>query len=455
MDLHGFGASALAFVVAFVAAGLFTVIFKIVYQWVTPYNEGKLIREGNVAAALALGGALVGYVLPLASALSNTVTLLEFCAWAALAGRAADRRLHPGPGGGDEGRDRPDREGRDRRRRLPAEHLPGGRRAQRRLHDGLRRAMNDHSSFPRRRLRSSSLALTGLMAGTAISVSACDDPGTATQWGDPPAASREVDAKTYASLADCKSSGDMTAEQCDTAYAQAQKDSAANAPKFGDQQSCEERYGVDQCVPRNNNSGGSFFTPLLTGFIVGQALNNMGGGYFGAPMYRDRERDLLRRLGLSPVARLRHRPHPRAHRQLQRPGDASPGPRPEPQLGGLARRVRRPRARSSAGCRAASRAVSAAGRAGSAKAAVRLAGTWAKPGAANAPSKQATARAGIMDRVVMDFLTLFPFDTASRRLGEHRYSRSRRVSGDKLGTGSRRSPPKPFVSASRTPSCRR
>lgn len=86
MDLHGFGASALAFVVAFVAAGLFTAIFKVVYQWVTPYNEGKLIREGNVAAALALGGALVGYVLPLASALSNTVTLLEFCAWAALAG---------------------------------------------------------------------------------------------------------------------------------------------------------------------------------------------------------------------------------------------------------------------------------------------------------------------------------------------------------------------------------
>ncbi|MBO9557703.1 MAG: DUF350 domain-containing protein [Caulobacter sp.] len=86
MVLHDFGASALAFVVAFVAAGLFTVIFKIVYQWVTPYNEAKLIREGNVAAALALGGALVGYVLPLASALSNTVSLLEFCAWAALAG---------------------------------------------------------------------------------------------------------------------------------------------------------------------------------------------------------------------------------------------------------------------------------------------------------------------------------------------------------------------------------
>jgi putative membrane protein len=86
MELHGFGTSALAFVTAFVAAGVFTVIFKLIYQWVTPYNEAKLIREGNVAAALALGGALVGYVLPLASALSNTVTLVEFCAWAALAG---------------------------------------------------------------------------------------------------------------------------------------------------------------------------------------------------------------------------------------------------------------------------------------------------------------------------------------------------------------------------------
>jgi putative membrane protein len=85
-DLHGFGGNALAFLVAFAAAGLFTVVFKTIYQWVTPYNEAKLIREGNVAAALALGGALVGYVLPLASALSNTVSLVEFCAWAALAG---------------------------------------------------------------------------------------------------------------------------------------------------------------------------------------------------------------------------------------------------------------------------------------------------------------------------------------------------------------------------------
>ena len=85
-DLIGFQEGATAFLLAFVVAGLFTIAFKYIYQWVTPYNEKALIREGNTAAAIALVGALIGYVLPLASALSHTVSLPEFAAWAALAG---------------------------------------------------------------------------------------------------------------------------------------------------------------------------------------------------------------------------------------------------------------------------------------------------------------------------------------------------------------------------------
>ena len=81
-----FQAGALSFLLAFAAAGLFTVTFKILYQWVTPYHERTLIRAGNTAAAISLGGALIGYVLPLASALSHTVSLMEFAAWALLAG---------------------------------------------------------------------------------------------------------------------------------------------------------------------------------------------------------------------------------------------------------------------------------------------------------------------------------------------------------------------------------
>lgn len=81
-----FLANATAFLVAFVVAGAFTVAFKVIYQAATPHKESVLIREGNSAAAIVLGGALLGYVLPLASALANTATLVEFCAWAALAG---------------------------------------------------------------------------------------------------------------------------------------------------------------------------------------------------------------------------------------------------------------------------------------------------------------------------------------------------------------------------------
>lgn len=85
-DWFAFQTGAIAFVIAFVAAVIFFVAFKFIYQLVTPYHERELIRQGNTAAAVALGGALIGYVLPLASALSHTVSLPEFAAWALLAG---------------------------------------------------------------------------------------------------------------------------------------------------------------------------------------------------------------------------------------------------------------------------------------------------------------------------------------------------------------------------------
>jgi putative membrane protein len=86
IDLFDFRTGALAFVLAFLTAGLFTLAFKGVYQLITPHKEGQLIRDGNVAAAVALGGAILGYVIPLASALSQTHSLVEFAVWATLAG---------------------------------------------------------------------------------------------------------------------------------------------------------------------------------------------------------------------------------------------------------------------------------------------------------------------------------------------------------------------------------
>lgn len=85
LDVEAFRTGAVHFLVAFGAAGLFTIAFKFLYQWTTPHDEGRLIGEGNVAASIALGGALIGYALPLASALGQAAGLAEFAAWAALA----------------------------------------------------------------------------------------------------------------------------------------------------------------------------------------------------------------------------------------------------------------------------------------------------------------------------------------------------------------------------------
>lgn len=86
LDLNGFVTGAGHFIVAFGLACLFLAIFKRVYQVSTPYDERALIAQGNMSAAIALGGAIIGFALPLASALTVTVDPIEFAAWALLAG---------------------------------------------------------------------------------------------------------------------------------------------------------------------------------------------------------------------------------------------------------------------------------------------------------------------------------------------------------------------------------
>nr|WP_175041459.1 DUF350 domain-containing protein [Duganella vulcania] len=63
------------------AAVLLAVFFK-AYTWMTPFDEVLLIRQGNFAAALSLGGALIGFSITIASALVHTADYREFSAWA-------------------------------------------------------------------------------------------------------------------------------------------------------------------------------------------------------------------------------------------------------------------------------------------------------------------------------------------------------------------------------------
>jgi putative membrane protein len=60
-------------------------VYFVIYTRLTPYNEVALIRQGNHAAALSLGGTLIGFSLPVASALVHTPDYMMFLTWAAAA----------------------------------------------------------------------------------------------------------------------------------------------------------------------------------------------------------------------------------------------------------------------------------------------------------------------------------------------------------------------------------
>ena len=62
-------------------SGVFITVFFIIYTRVTPYDEVLLIRQGNTAAALSLGGALLGFSLTLASCILHTSNYVNFAMW--------------------------------------------------------------------------------------------------------------------------------------------------------------------------------------------------------------------------------------------------------------------------------------------------------------------------------------------------------------------------------------
>ena len=70
-----------AFLIYFVSGTLLLGVFTFLYIHVTPHQELKLIRKGNVAVATGFAGALLGYSLPLASAIAHSVSYKDMLLW--------------------------------------------------------------------------------------------------------------------------------------------------------------------------------------------------------------------------------------------------------------------------------------------------------------------------------------------------------------------------------------
>lgn len=80
-SIMGLGGFALYFGISLVAL----LVFKVLYTFATPYNEWALVKEKNLAAAIALSGAIVGFSIALAGAASNSVSVIDFLVWAVVA----------------------------------------------------------------------------------------------------------------------------------------------------------------------------------------------------------------------------------------------------------------------------------------------------------------------------------------------------------------------------------
>ena len=63
----------------------FMLLYVVLYLYATPHREITLIRGDNLPAAVVLAGALLGFAVPLASALRIASGLLDVAAWAFMA----------------------------------------------------------------------------------------------------------------------------------------------------------------------------------------------------------------------------------------------------------------------------------------------------------------------------------------------------------------------------------
>ncbi len=149
-------------------------------------------------------------------------------------------------------------------------------------------------SRPRRRKSSTSrksLAL-GTIAAAGLTVAACDDsPDT---------------SRVFKSVADCRQSG-YSEFVCDKEFGEAVSRHAKTAPKFKTSDECEKQFGANKCMVHStpvtsgsSTSSSNFYTPLLTGFLISQALQSIRTpydyynyrssypGYYSTPIYRDR-----------------------------------------------------------------------------------------------------------------------------------------------------------------------
>ena len=74
-----------AFLAYFCLSAVAAVLYLVIYTAITPHNEFELIRKDKPGAALSLGLSLLGFALPVASAVAHPGDIFECAIWSLIA----------------------------------------------------------------------------------------------------------------------------------------------------------------------------------------------------------------------------------------------------------------------------------------------------------------------------------------------------------------------------------
>lgn len=122
--------------------------------------------------------------------------------------------------------------------------------------------------------RSVKLALLG---GASMALVSCGDD-------TPP-----KDVTFYSDVQECAAV--YGEEACQDAKAASEKTSREEAPRFARKEECEAEFGAGNCETQQAaGGGGSFFMPLMIGYMVG---NMLGGNRYNQPVYRGLNNDAV------------------------------------------------------------------------------------------------------------------------------------------------------------------
>lgn len=122
-----------------------------------------------------------------------------------------------------------------------------------------------HSKFKRSR----KAALIFMLPAASLILNGCG-----TEQKEP-----TVEAQVFNTPDECAAFYNPPAE-CQAAFAEAQALHPQVAPRYANKQECEVDFGVGQCetapAPAQQQAHGSFFMPMMMGFLAGQMFNRGG-----------------------------------------------------------------------------------------------------------------------------------------------------------------------------------